>query len=181
MDPAQLPDIDFVPSSEDEFEERVAHVTDAIIREGMSVQEFVSAVRPSTNTAFSFRPQPGQNILISRCNNIIRFIQSQHMTVYDFMVCLLESRELWPHQRSLRGTGTYSCSIIRRIFLGLRNLVHRAGNENHVWRELIQAEKDIQDPHTNILFWWAARARRRPVMHLPDGATQGNYCLVLRI
>ncbi|EGG02867.1 uncharacterized protein MELLADRAFT_109787 [Melampsora larici-populina 98AG31] len=122
-------------------EEHIANITDFIISEGLSVQDFVASVRPLTKVTYSHQPPPSPDLLFARCRNIIGFIQSQHMTVYDFIITLLEHRRLWGHRRSFLGTGTYSCSVLIRLFKALRDLIHGAGNENHIWYEFIQSER----------------------------------------
>ncbi|EGG00429.1 uncharacterized protein MELLADRAFT_67827 [Melampsora larici-populina 98AG31] len=150
------PDTIVIPESNDDpegrhahaiHEECIANITDYIIREGLTVQEFVNSARPSAYVTYSHQPPPSRDLLFARCRNVIGFIQSQNITVYDFVITLLEHPRLWAHRRSFLGTGTYSCSVVIRVFKALQNLIHAAGNTMPLWYEFIQAEAD--DLHIN--------------------------------
>ncbi|EGG02114.1 uncharacterized protein MELLADRAFT_91677 [Melampsora larici-populina 98AG31] len=133
-----------VPDSELEREEQIAHITDAIMAEGMTLREFIMAVSPSASTFITHHPPPTRRLIVNRSFNMINFLHSQNLTVQEFILALLDRRnqELSAHQRAFRGTGTYSSMVIRGVFIGLRNQIYAAGNEERVWRELVQAEAD---------------------------------------
>ncbi|EGG07875.1 uncharacterized protein MELLADRAFT_105331 [Melampsora larici-populina 98AG31] len=112
--------------------------------EGMTLREFVLAVSPSASTIINHHLPPGRRLIVHRALNAISFMHTQNLTVYEFVLSLLDrcNLELLPHQRLFRGSGNYSRNVIRGVFIGLRNLIYAAGNQESIWRDLIQAEAD---------------------------------------
>ncbi|EGF99432.1 uncharacterized protein MELLADRAFT_112744 [Melampsora larici-populina 98AG31] len=148
-DPANFMLDVIIPESELEREDCIANITDAILAEGMTLREFIMTVEPSASTLFRSSPHPSQSLIVHRTVNIINFINSQHMTIYDFLLALLTrgEPEIFLHQRQFRGTGWYSQRAIRGVFIGMQNLIYGAGNQESVWRDLIQAEADALSVH----------------------------------
>ncbi|KAH9820063.1 hypothetical protein DFH28DRAFT_924572 [Melampsora americana] len=138
-----------MPVSHEAQEECIAHIIDAIIAEGMTVQEFIAAANPSTRVVPSNQRPTSRGIYAARCLNAIRVVQREGFTIYDLFLGVLEIPELRPHARSFSGTGNYSCSVLRRVFKGIRDLVHLAGNEKGIWYDLIQEEAN--ELHINDL------------------------------
>ncbi|EGF98877.1 uncharacterized protein MELLADRAFT_68960 [Melampsora larici-populina 98AG31] len=129
-----------IPDSEAEHENHIAHITNTIFAKRMSPQEFIIVVSPSGKTLVTQDPQPTQSILVNRSLNMVNYLQSQNLTVYEFILSILDccNQSLTPNQCSFCGTGTYSCMVICGVFIGLCNLIYPTGNEEHIWREIIQ-------------------------------------------
>ncbi|EGF99389.1 uncharacterized protein MELLADRAFT_68597 [Melampsora larici-populina 98AG31] len=144
-EPSDPPDSDdsfVIPLSEIDRGERVSCIIDAILDQDMTVRQFIGEVRPTPYTLINPTCTPNQRQIVIRSIDAINYMRSQNLNVEEFIHAILDrtNEDLWPHQASFRGTGIYSCAVIQGIFIGLRNQICGAGNEQGIWCELIQWE-----------------------------------------
>ncbi|EGF97426.1 uncharacterized protein MELLADRAFT_114351 [Melampsora larici-populina 98AG31] len=141
---------DFViPDSELDRDDRINNVINAILANGMTLREFLRTFRLSGSALINPLGHPSQRQIVRRTLDAINYMQSQNLHADEFILALLDchNQALWPHQRSLRGAEPYNRRVINGIFNGLRNQICAAGNEDEIWRDLIQHEADSPSSH----------------------------------